>query len=50
MDPSILYRLVKALKTTRSLVPLALAALTILAVMGVIEPLGDRMDDDDCAL
>ncbi len=44
------YRLIKALSSTRSLISIAVVAASILAIIGIIQPLGEALDDDACVL
>ena len=46
LSPVLVYRLIKTLRTVRSLVPLTLALVTALALIGIIQPLGDEIEDD----
>jgi len=46
LSPVLVYRLVKTLRTARSLVPLTLAVIMALALAGIIQPLGDEIEDD----
>ena len=50
MDGRDLYRLVRLLVSVRRAVPLVVAVLVALAAAGLIQPLGDEMDDDALAL
>jgi len=50
LDPVTLNRLVKTLRTIRSLAPLTLAIITALALIGIIQPLGEEIEGDDFVL
>jgi len=50
LSPVTLYKLTKTLRTVRSLIPLTLAIITVLALIGIIQPLGDEIEDDDFVL
>ncbi len=50
LSPVTTYRLIKTLRTVKSLMPLTLAVITALALIGIIQPLGDEIEGDDFAL
>ncbi len=50
MDPVTVYRLIKALTSARNLVPIVIAAVAVLAVIGIVQPLGEALDDDAAVL
>ncbi len=50
LDPVTVYRLIKALTSTRNLVPIVIATVAVLAVIGIVQPLGEVIEDDTAVL
>jgi len=50
LSPVLVHRLVKTLRIVRSLMPLTLAVMVALALIGIVQPLGDEIEGDDFAL